>query len=112
MDLIGEQYHVMMVLTNAGATLGAGGVDNYSALLTTRCSLRSGSGSRNNSFAEISGNSSWRIVCRYQDTLWNAITMSMKFQIDGVRYTLQSWEKFKERRKDMILFNVTAERNG
>lgn len=108
MDLIGAMYHTVSVLTNAGATLGAGGQDNYSALLTTRCSLRAGGGSRNNAFAVIEGGNSWSITLRYQDAIWNAITMSMKFEIDGVTYTMQNWEKINDRRRGFIKFNVTT----
>lgn len=111
MDLIGAMYHTVEVLVNSGGTLGAGGDDNYTTLLTTRGSLRASSGSRNNAFAVIEGGNSWTIITRYQDTIWNALRMSTKLQIDGVRYTMQSWERVNDNRRAYIRFNVTTNTN-
>ncbi len=107
MDLIGKQYHTLTVLINTPVGQGAGNRDAYTTLLTTRCSLDTSSGSRSGGFATIEGGSSCMITTRYQTALWSAITMSMKFEIDGIRYTLQGWERVSDRRKNLIRFNVS-----
>lgn len=105
-------YHTLTVQTNAGTVLGAGGKDVYTTLLTTRASLKEPSGSRNGAFMEIQGGASSTITTRYQQALWNALSMSMKLIIDGVTYTVQSWSLQKDNRKSFIVFNVSTERNG
>jgi hypothetical protein len=113
MDMIGKMYHVLTVLVNNPTTLGAGAQDSYTNLLETRCSLKKSGGGRGLSFGEVAGNESSQIVTRYQDAIWNAIDMSMKFMIDGVTYTLAApAEKIQDKRKDYIKFTVNSETSG
>jgi hypothetical protein len=109
MDVAGSMYHTLVVMTNNGAQQGAGGRDNYTTLLTTRCALKGGDGSRSNDFLLIQSGSSYRIITRYQEALWSAASTSLRLDVDGIRYTVQSWKRIADKRKSFIEFSVTID---
>ena len=79
-------------------TTSGGGADSYATLVTTDGRLRKRSGNRGLQAGEVGFNSSWELITRYQDTIFNAYRSDMKVDIDGVRYTVQSCDKIDEKR--------------
>lgn len=97
MDLIGDMRQSVTLCLNAPTSLGAGGRDNYGALLTTRGKLSKSSANRALTFGEIQGESSYTLVVRYQQAIDVNISISAKWLIDNVFYTIESWEKIEQR---------------
>jgi len=97
MDLIGDSRQVVTLCLNAATSQGAGGTDNYGALVTTRGKLAKSSGNRGLLSGEIEGNSSYTLTVRYQQAIAFNTSISAKWLIDNVFYTITSWDKVGER---------------
>lgn len=95
-DLIGEMRQSVKLCINVPTAQGSGAIDNYGILLTTRGRLRRSSGGRSLTFSEIEGNSSYTLITRFQQDIEANISISSKWLIDGVFYTVDSWEKVGE----------------
>lgn len=93
MDLIGQMRQVVKLCLNQPTQRGAGWQDNYGILLTTRGRLKQSSGYRNASEGEIQGDKTFELIVRYQQAIESTISISSKWLIDGVFYTIHSWEK-------------------
>lgn len=96
-DLVGNMREVCTLCLNAPANQGAGAVDNYGALLTTRGQLSRSSGNRSLTFGEIQGNSSYILTVRHQQAIESNIVISAKWLINNDFYTIESWEKVGQR---------------
>lgn len=94
---IGQMRSVVQMLKNNPTPATTGGQrDVYGVLLTTRGRLRKSSGGRTLSFAEIVNAESYRLITRYQQGIENDLRVDSKFIIDGLVYTLNSWDKYRE----------------
>lgn len=96
-DLIGNMREVCTLCLNAPSNQGAGAVDNYGALLTTRGQLSRSSGNRSLTFGDIQGNSSFTLTVRHQQAIESNIVISAKWLINNDFYTIESWEKVGQR---------------
>lgn len=97
MDIRLNKVVVFKVNTpTVAATLG--GVASYSTLVETRGRLRKQGGNRNLTGGEFSIDGSYELIVRYTDTIYNAIKPDMKMEIEGVLYSIVSWEKLDEKR--------------
>jgi hypothetical protein len=92
-DLVGNMRKVCALCLNIPTSQGAGYTDNYGILLTTRGKLEKSSGSRGLISGEIEGNSSYNLTVRYQQAIDVNLSVSSKWLIDGIFYTIDSWEK-------------------
>lgn len=81
---------------NIPTAQGAGYTDNYGILLTTRGKLEKSSGSRGLLSGEIEGNSSYNLTVRYQQAIDVNLSISSKWLIGGIFYTIDAWEKVEE----------------
>ncbi len=97
MDLIGKMDKVCVLKQNTPGTLGAGAVDSYATLLTTRGWLRKSSGNRSLSFGDLVGNDSWKLTVRKENALVNNLRHDLKWVIDGRTFTIQTWTNVGER---------------
>lgn len=77
------------------ATTG-GAYDNYGIIVTTRGRLRRSSGNRALTFGEIINDESYELILRYQQAIENDLAINTKFLINGLVYSIDSWEKFEE----------------
>lgn len=77
------------------ATTG-GAIDHYGIIVTTRGRLRKSSGNRALTFGEIINDESYELIMRYQQAIENDLRIDTKFLINGLVYTIDSWEKFEE----------------
>jgi hypothetical protein len=66
--------------------------DVLSTLLTTRCRLRPRSGNRGLDLGLLNGTSSFEMICRFGATLNLGIKVNGKVDVDGTRYTIQTWD--------------------
>ncbi len=96
MDLVGQMDKVVVFKTNAPTALGAGNKDGYSTLLTTRGYLKKSVGSRSSAYSDILGDSSYSLTVRRQAALTAALSMSLRIEIEGNRFTVQGWEDIEE----------------
>jgi hypothetical protein len=78
--------------TNREAVTTGGQNDVYSDLITTRGRLRKKRGDRNLDFGLINSNDSYELICRFGTTLNAGIKSNGKVSVDGVLFTIQSWE--------------------
>lgn len=95
---VGQLNKVVVFKQNTPTTLGAGAKDAYTTLLTTRGSLRKLNGNRGLSFGELLETNSFEMITRYQVALENNLKMSVKVEVEGKTYTIQSFEKVGEKR--------------
>lgn len=93
MDLIGQMRQVVEFCLNAPVQAGAGQRDNYGILLTTRGRLKPLSAYREATSGEIQGDSGYELIVRYQQAIASTVSISSKWLIGGVFYTIHSWEK-------------------
>lgn len=84
---------IVVFLANTPTTQGAGQVDGYSTLLTTRGRLRKQQGGRSLSFGLIEGDDRYEMICRFQSALESQLKINGKLTVDSVNYTIASWEK-------------------
>jgi hypothetical protein len=96
MDLVGQMRKVVYLCLNQPTAQGAGATDNYGVLLSTRGALKKYSGSRSLLLGEIEGQTSYELTVRYQVAIEQNISISSKFVIDNVWYTISFWEKVDE----------------
>lgn len=92
-DLVGQMKRKVQLCLNVPSSQGAGYTDSYGILLTTRGKLEQSSGNRSLVYGEIEGRSSHTLTVRYQRAIETNISVSSKWLIDGVFYTIDSWEK-------------------
>lgn len=95
-DLLGQMRTIAKLCLNIPTSQGAGYTDNYGILLTTRGKLEKSSGSRSLLSGEIEGNSSYNLTVRYQQAIDVNLSISSKWLIGGIFYTIDSWEKVEE----------------
>lgn len=102
MVLIGQMRSSVVFKTNtpvitATATREAittgGENDVYTTLLTTRGRLRKRSGGRNLDLGLLTGQDSYELICRFQSALESALKANMKVFVDGIEYTIVTWQK-------------------
>lgn len=93
MDLIGQMRKKVSLCINIPNAQGSGYTDNYGILLETRGKLKQDSGNRNLTAGEIEGNKSYTLITRFQSSIESNITISAKWLIDGVFYTIDTWSK-------------------
>ena len=96
---VGNLNKVVVFKTNTPTAQGAGAKDSYSTLLTTRGRLRKLSGARAFSFGELTENSSYELITRYQQDIEDNIKMNMRIEIDGKAYTVDSFELNEEKKR-------------
>lgn len=94
---IGNLDKVVVFMVNNSTDLGAGGKDNYVALLTTRGYLTKGGGSRSSAFSDILSGESFTLYVRQQRLLTANLTTSLKAVINGQTYTMQGWEDIEDK---------------
>lgn len=97
MDIV-KLNKIVTFQTNAQTPSGAGTVDSYTTLLTTRGNLSKIRSGRNLLTGEMSFNGSYYLMVRFTDALYNAIRTDMRVIIENVYYTIDSWEKTEEKR--------------
>lgn len=95
---VGNLHKVVLFRKNTPSALGAGSVDSYSDLLTTRGSLKKLNGSRGLSFGEVFESNSYELIVRVQTLLEQNLRMDMKVVIDGRTFTLSSYDMMDEKR--------------
>lgn len=106
--VIGRMKEVVVFLSNTSTQSGAGWVDNYTTLLTTRGQLTDRGGSRSLSYGEVADNSSMRLIVRFQSALAAAIRSDMKIVISSVTYTFSSY-KLIDQRKHLYEFLIQCQ---
>jgi len=84
------------MLKNVPTDSGAGAVDHYGVIVTTRGSLQKQSGNRALSFAEIINSEGYEIWLRQEADITNNLRVDNKFLIDGLVYSMDSWELVNE----------------
>lgn len=94
---IGKFDKVVVFKIDTPTNLGAGAEDSYTTLLTTRGRLERNGGGRSGGFADIVGTESWTLWVRKQTALVDALSIAMKVDIDGARFTVTGWEDIEER---------------
>ena len=99
---------VIFKQNNPSATNTGGGTDSYSTLLTTRCRLEKSSGSRNLSFGEVMFSDSYDMTVRFQTLLESNLRSDMKVEIDGVTYTINSFQLI-DQKKDYYKINIQCQ---
>lgn len=96
---VGNLNKVVVFKKNTPGDLGAGGVDSYTTLLTTRGSLRKINGSRSLSYGEVSEGNRYEMVVRFQTALEAGIKVNMRVEIGSRVYIIESFEMIEERRR-------------
>lgn len=96
--MVGGLNKVVVFRQNTPSQQGAGYVDSYSDLLTTRGALRSLSSSRGFSFGEVLQTNTHELIVRYQTALASGLRGDMKVVIDGRTFTVSTWEKIGEKK--------------
>jgi len=109
MAVIGKMRAVVTFLQNTPTAKGAGFVDNYSTLVNTRGQLINLSDSRGLSFGAISDNSSFKLICRFQTALANALRSDTKIVIDTITYTMNGRPKLIDQKKHLYEFNIQCQ---
>ena len=95
---VGNLHKVVLFRKNTPGTLGAGGSDSYSDLLTTRGSLKKINGSRGLSFGEVLESNSYELIVRVQTLLEQNLRTDLRVVIEGRTFTISSWDKMDEKR--------------
>jgi hypothetical protein len=95
---IGGLHKIVVFNKNTPAQMGAGTVDSYSTLLTTRGSLKKQSGIRGLGFGELLESNSYVMYVRYQQALEDNLRMDMKIEVEGRVFTISSYDKVEEKR--------------
>ena len=95
---VGQLNKVVVFKANTPSTLGAGAVDSYATVVTTRGSLRKLNGSRSFGYGELTESGSYEMFTRYQTTLASALRMDMKVEIESRTFTIASFEKVGEKK--------------
>lgn len=94
---IGEMRSKVEMLKNVPTDATTGGaIDHYGIIVTTRGRLRKRSGQRDLSFGDIVDAESYELTMRYQVDIENNLRIDTKFLINGLVYSINSWELFQE----------------
>lgn len=93
---IGEMRSVVQMLKNVPTIAGAGYEDHYGIIVTTRGRLRKSGGNRTLSFSEIVNAETYELIMRYQVAIDNDLRIDTKFLINGLVYTIDTWETFEQ----------------
>lgn len=109
--IVGKMRETVLFLQNTPTVKGAGSVDNYTNLLTTRGQLIDNSGSRNLSFGAIVDNGSWRLICRFQTALANSLRSDTKVVINTITYTINGRPKLVDQKKHIYEFSLSSQQN-
>lgn len=105
---VGQMTEVVVFLANTPTAKGAGYVDQYGTLLTTRGRLVANSGSRNLAFGSIADNQSFTLTCRFQTALAAGLRSDTKIVISGVTYTFSSY-KLIDQKKHLYEFQIQCQ---
>lgn len=94
---IGEMRSVVQMLKNVPTdAIGGGARDHYGIIVTTRGRLRKTGGSRTLNLSEISNAETYELILRYQTAIENDLRIDTKFLINGLVYTIDTWDKFEQ----------------
>lgn len=107
---IGQMRETVVFLGNTPTAKGAGFVDQYATLLTTRGQLIANSGSRGLSFGAIADGQSYTLICRFQTALAAGLRSDTKIVISGVTYTFSSY-KLVDQKKHLYEFQIQCQSN-
>lgn len=102
---------VVTFMKNTPTAKGAGFVDNYTTLLTTRGQFIHGSGSRGLQFGAVTDSVSARLIVRFQTALATNLRSDTKLVISGATYTMNGMPKLIDQLKHLYEFSITAETN-
>lgn len=105
---VGKMTESVVFLANTPTAKGAGYVDQYATLLTTRGQLISNSGNRSLNFGAIADNQSYTLICRFQTALAAGLRSDTKVVISGVTYTINSF-KLKDQKKHLYEFQIQCQ---
>lgn len=94
---IGSRRLIATLLSNSPVDDGAGGqVDNYAAVLTTRCSLQKMSGGFSVQQGTVFMDKRYKMYCLYQAAIKNAINTDILWQIQSDTYRVIDVTKVDE----------------
>lgn len=107
-DLIGKMRDVCVLKSNATTDLGAGGLDNYVALLTTRGYLKKASGGRGVSFGDIAIGNTHTLIVRKSSQMTGSLRRDSKWEIKGRTFTINDYEEMED--PHYYKFSLTEQR--
>lgn len=96
---IGQLRQIVKVERNEPTQLGAGMKDHYVEFLTTRGRLRNLGGNRALSFGEANIEDRWELIVRFQVLLENDVNKSMRFVINNMIFTINTFYLIDEKRR-------------
>lgn len=97
---IGQLRQSGQLQTNTPVAQGAGFKDNYTTLLTCRGRLTELRGNRALNSAEVSINTAWEWICRFQTTIDGiGAKKSIRWIIDGRKFTVNNYELIDHKKK-------------
>lgn len=106
MDItIGKMREVVEFRQNTPPAAGAGFVDSYTTLLTTRGQLIQNSNSRSLSFGAIGDTAGYKLIVRFQSAISAAIKPDTKILISGLLYT-HSGFRLIDQKKHLYEFDI------
>lgn len=83
---------------NVRGSLGAGKVDNYVTILTTRCSLEKKRANKINERGQIQIAEFFKMICRFENSLLSNLSGSVIAVIDDDTYTVHDFNLIDERK--------------
>lgn len=95
---VGLMRETVVFLQNTPTQKGAGSVDNYTTLLTTRGELKDNGGSRVLSFGDILDSAGMILTVRYQAALAAGLRSDTKVVIQGATYTITEINLIRQRK--------------
>lgn len=101
----------VLFLANSPTANGAGFVDNYTTLCTTRGQLIDSGGTREISYGAIADSSTAKLICRFQTALANSLRSDTKIVISGITYTMNGQPILVNQRKHLYEFKIQAQTN-
>jgi SPP1 family predicted phage head-tail adaptor len=101
---VGQLNTTVLFKTNTPTTLGAGSVDNYTDLLTTKGEFKKMNGNRVISFGEIVEENRYMLRVRYDTDLDAGLRINGKVVIDGRWFTIASMELVEGKKRYYQLF--------
>lgn len=108
---IGKMREVVEFRQNSPTPQGAGYVDNYTTLLTTRGQFINSGDSRSLSFGALTDNVNARLIVRFQTALAAGLRSDTKIIINNITYTMQGMPKLIDQIKHLYEFRISAETN-
>lgn len=109
--VVGKMRESVVFLQNTPVAKGAGYIDSYTNLLTTRGQLIDNSGSRSLSFGAVADSGSWRLICRFQTALANSLRSDTKVVINTITYTINGRPKLVDQKKHIYEFSLSSQQN-